>query len=170
MSQGISLEASRVVIANRYTGREPGTGGERIGTHEHMESILQGLHGLLFGVVVLSAAANTNQFGERARALGRHRRPERVWLEFGGVRVGLELGEVEVVVRGESELGVAMRDGDIALFVFRVGGEGVGVVVRHGGGKRGAWEAGTCEIFHMSGAAAEILPWPSKSLETGVLE
>jgi hypothetical protein len=50
---------------------------------------------------------------------------------------------------------VTLGDGGVALFVLRFGGEGVGVVVGHGGSEREAWETPTCENFHKSGAAAE---------------
>jgi hypothetical protein len=61
-----------------------------------------------------------------------------VWLEFGSIGVSLEDGEFKSIVGGQSELGVAPRDGDVALIVLRIGGEGVGVVVGHGGREREA--------------------------------
>jgi hypothetical protein len=77
-----------------------------------------------------------------------------VWLEFGSVGVGLEEGELKSIARGQSELGVAPRGGNVALVVLRIGGESVGVVVGHGGSERKAWETLPREKFHKSGAAA----------------
>jgi hypothetical protein len=82
-----------------------------------------------------------------------------VWLEFGSVGVGLEEGKLKSIARGQSELGVALRGGNVALVMLRVGGEGVGVVVGHGGSEREAWETPTCENFHKSGAAAGNSLW-----------
>jgi hypothetical protein len=61
-----------------------------------------------------------------------------VWLEFGSIRVGLEEGKLKSIAGGQGELGVAPRDGNIALVVLRIRGEGVGVVVGHGGREREA--------------------------------
>jgi hypothetical protein len=127
------------------------------GTHESAKSVLQGSDGLLLDVFVFGTAADAGKFCKGTSALGRHCRPECVRYEFRGVRVGLERGEVEVVAGSEGELGVTLGDGGVALFVLRFGGEGVGVVVGHGGSEREAWEIPTCENFHKSGAAAENL-------------